>query len=63
MTEFESELETLCREFCRSGSDKITKEDFKKMLELIWTDTGKDRAIHYLRIICQLLMDSYKAIK
>lgn len=58
-----SEFEKLKEKICKIGSDKITKEEFYKLLELIEEETGRDATNCYLRLICIILMDMFKKPK
>lgn len=55
MSEFEQLIE---KDF---GS--LTENQFKNMLKLIWSETGKDRILYYNVVQCKIMAENYKLLK
>ena len=42
---------------------ELTMEQFKKILKLIFTETGPDKVVYYNIVQCKILAEIYKELK
>ena len=41
----------------------LSMEQFKRMLVLIWSDTGRDKTDYLLTTLCKIQAENYKLLK
>lgn len=41
---------------------ELNEAQFKKLLKLIWTETGRDKEVYYQLVQCKVLAEQYKVL-
>lgn len=40
----------------------LSEEQYKRLLKLVWADTGKDKEAYYQLVQCKVLAEQYKVL-